>query len=124
MMDNEFLNGLILSYNKILKEIKPLKEELNSIKEDVKLLVEGIKNKQKLVENQNPGPKKKNLVNKKVLVKKKVIDTKDPVKINFQSISYRKKPRKTSVVVTTDQITIADKSNTDFFTNLGNDLLI
>ncbi|EEQ81612.1 hypothetical protein NCER_101895 [Vairimorpha ceranae BRL01] len=66
-MDNEFLNGLILSYNKILREIKIFKDELNFIKLEVQNKFDCCKNL--CTKNQQPRINKTRLRRNRTLSK-------------------------------------------------------
>ncbi|KAK6090965.1 hypothetical protein P3W45_000210 [Vairimorpha bombi] len=103
-MDNEFLNGIILSYNKIFKEIKIIKEELKELKGKIKLTD-----------------------NKKLPYKREVID--EYVKAN--NLNFRR-IRKSSKVNQKKSVEKPSKekpskvnnitlTNCDFFKNLGNE---
>lgn len=116
-MDNDFLSGIILSYNKILKEMKNIKE-LREIKNNDKTKnIPVLQSTDKLSGNIS----KKVLKDKKIKPltnKKKINDTSNTYKINLKYRKIRKSSKKEKTSVPIKNITL---TNCDFFRNIGND---
>lgn len=104
-MDNEFLNGMILSYNKILKEINFFKNELNLIKSEIACL----SSKMNFTGLDTIKGKAKKLLSCK---------TKD--KLVPPTAKLLRKKRKVSLENKTNVACVDEKENNDFFINLGN----
>ncbi|WUR02290.1 uncharacterized protein VNE69_01228 [Vairimorpha necatrix] len=129
-MDNEFLNGLILSYNKIIREIKIFKDELNLIRNEIKdLSNKVIKEQEKKPVLKKPIPldlsvKNSQYFNQDRILYSEKIKTFIPATQQNQTLpltnNHKKRPKRAIPKKKQEYYENNKRKRSEFFLNLGN----